>query len=227
METDIDEKCKEDNKPIKKKIGNVNFGLLEKGGATAHQSILFKSIDEAIHYQTEYGGKIHKVSHIVSEEDDDEKEGDVKASYYILNLKDTAELTNGYRYIKLLLLQHHNFKMNQYFYTLILNGIYVYSVKPDAFVLDTCNVEKAKELLEFHNYIGGWKVSKQDEEINLPTEKYEVAKNESIQIPVDDEYSTDKHIEIIEQNDPILIRGELPGTGKSYIYICQEMVDKT
>ena len=45
-----------------KLIGNINFGLLEKGGATAYQSILFKSINDAIHYQIEYGGKIHKLS---------------------------------------------------------------------------------------------------------------------------------------------------------------------
>ena len=154
--------------------------VLEKGGATAHQSILFKSIDEADHYQTEYGSKINKLSHIVSkcpemitECDDeggatttyygfDEDEWDVKASYYILNLKDKAVLRNGYRYIKELLLQHHNFKMNQDFKTLITNNINVYSVKTDAFVIDTCNEEKTKQLLEFHDDIGGWKVSKQE-----------------------------------------------------------------
>ena len=55
--TVIDEDDETEDKLSKKIIGNVNFGLLEKGGATAHQSILFKSIDEPIHYQTEYGGK--------------------------------------------------------------------------------------------------------------------------------------------------------------------------
>ena len=64
--TTIDDDDDDDDDDIlsKKLIANVNFGLLEKGEATAHQSILFKSIDEAIHYQTEYGGKIHKLSQI-------------------------------------------------------------------------------------------------------------------------------------------------------------------
>ena len=48
--TVIDEDDEDEDKLSNKLIGNVNFGLLEKGGATAHQSILFKSIDEAIHY---------------------------------------------------------------------------------------------------------------------------------------------------------------------------------
>ena len=166
---------------------------------------MFKSIDEAIHYQTEYGskihklsqieGKIHRLSHIGTEDEECKEEYEeeykyeidtenIKASYYILKLKDKAVLRNGYRYIKELLMQHHNFKMNQDIYKLIINGINVYSVKTDAFVIDSYNVEKAKQLLEFHNDIGGWKVSGRDNEINLPTVKYEVVKNDLIKIPV-------------------------------------------
>ena len=39
----IDEDDDDDDILSKKFIANVNFGLLEKGEATAHQSILFKS----------------------------------------------------------------------------------------------------------------------------------------------------------------------------------------
>ena len=66
------------------------------------------SIDEATRYQTKYGGKIHKLSHVECE--DDEEEGEIKASYYMSNLKEKAELKNGYRYVKELLLQHHSLK---------------------------------------------------------------------------------------------------------------------
>ena len=66
----------------------------------------------------------------------------------------------------------------------------------------------------------------------FPTVDYEITQNELIQIPIYesktidivDEYDTDNIIEMIEQNNPIMIRGALPGTGKSYI--CQKMVDK-
>ena len=165
--TTIDEDDKDDDILSKKLIGNVNFGLFEKGEATAHQSILFKSIDEAIHYQTEYGGKIHKLSQIegkihrlsrIGTEDEEREdeyeeytreldERNIKASYYILKLRDKAVLRNGYRYIKELLTQHHNFKMNQYIHKLIINDINVYSVKTDAFVIDSYNIEKAKAII--------------------------------------------------------------------------------
>ena len=119
--------------------------------------------------------------------------------------------------------------MNQDFKTLITNNINVYSVKTDAFVIDTCNEEK-KQLFEFHDDMGGWKVSNQREDINLHTVKFNVVNNELIKIPVYesktidivDEYDTDNIIEIVKQNNPIMIKGELPGTGKSYI--CQRLL---
>ena len=42
--------------------------------------------------------------------------------------------------------------------------------------------KKTKQLLEFHDDIGGWKVSKQREEINLPTVQFNVVNNELIKI---------------------------------------------
>ena len=55
--------------------------------------------------------------------------------YYILNVSDSATLKNGFRYIKELLLQHHNFKMYSDYKKLIDNGIDVFSVKTDAFTI--------------------------------------------------------------------------------------------
>ena len=40
----------EKNKYIKKLINNVNFGLLEKGGATDQKSLFFKNLSETINY---------------------------------------------------------------------------------------------------------------------------------------------------------------------------------
>ena len=121
--------------------------------------------------------------------------------------------------------------MYQDYSRLYQNGVNVYSVKTDAFTIQRLDLTKAGELLAFNNEIGGWRVSN-DESIKFPTVDYEVSQNELIQIPVyeskeifpQDEYDTDNIIETIEQNNPIMIRGELPGTGKSYI--CQKMVIK-
>ena len=48
--------------------------------------------------------------------------------------------------------------MNEAYYKLRDNGIYIHSVKTDAFVIDTSDIDKAQELLNFHNDIGGWRV---------------------------------------------------------------------
>ena len=53
---------------LKKLVANVSSGLLEKGGATDQKSTVLKSLKEAIRYQTEYGGKIHKLTHFTTEQ---------------------------------------------------------------------------------------------------------------------------------------------------------------
>lgn len=103
----------------KKLIANVNFGLLEKGCATDQKSFLFKSLSEAIDYQVSYGGKLHKVSDAEIEDKIIENEDELQHTsnqintdnYYILNIKDQAQLKNGFRYVKELLLQLHILEM--------------------------------------------------------------------------------------------------------------------
>ena len=53
MNTKISDNPEED-KLIKKLIGVVNYGLLEKGGSTDSKSFAFKHLDEALEYQAEY-----------------------------------------------------------------------------------------------------------------------------------------------------------------------------
>ena len=82
-----------------------------------------------------------------------EKETDKK--YYTLTVGDKKEMTNGFRYIKELVLQRHNFKMYQDYYKLMKNDVKVYSVKTDAFIIDKKDVKKAKKLINFSKDIGG------------------------------------------------------------------------
>ena len=236
---DISDNNKE-NKNLKKLIANVNFGLLEKGGSTNQKSMVFRSLKEAVHYQSEYGGRINKLTEFVNEmvetEYDEggfktEEYENEKESYYILTLKDRALLKNGFRYIKQLLLDYHNFKMYEDYHKLRKALVSVYSVKNDAFVIGQSDVEKAKGLLNFHGGIGGWRVNKTND-IKLPTVRYELIKNELIEIPVGkneevvvkDEYDTDKIIDEIVEKNPCMIRGLFAGTGKSFI--CQRMINR-
>ena len=67
-------------------------------------------------------------------------------NFYVLNISDMKTLTNGFRYIKELLLQMHNFKMYSDYLTLKENDIDVYSVKTDAFTIGEDDVVKAQQL---------------------------------------------------------------------------------
>ena len=137
----------------------------------------------------------------------------------------TKHSKNGFRYIKELLLQYHNFTMYDAYHRLKETNIFVSSVRTDAFVINTADLEKAKEALDFNSEIGGWRVNKYDDDITLPATMYEAVENEKIEIPayehkvidIENEYATDDIIEIIKENNPLMIRGVFPGTGKSYM----------
>ena len=63
-DTTIDEHDTDEEKYIKQVIGNVNYGLLEKGGSTSYKSAVYKDLREAVHNQTSHGGRVHKLSYV-------------------------------------------------------------------------------------------------------------------------------------------------------------------
>ena len=227
----------EDDKQIKKKNANINFGMLEKSNNTAQRSDIFNSLREACHYQKEHGGRIYALHEDIHERDEETEEerrhkGD---TYYILNTTDRQTLVNGYRYIKEMLLQYHNYAMYEAYTKLEEKGVKVYSVKSDAFTIHQDDLSKVKPnpnhfiksyregILNFEDAIGNWRVS--TSRINYPTEKYKFKYNKLIQIQnqenealdVVDEWDTETICKQIIPNSPCMIRGKLPGTGKSYI----------
>ena len=77
------------------------------------------------------------------------------AKYHIVSVSDQRQLMNGFRYIKELLLQNHNFHMYDAYEKLKEANINVYAVKTDAFHIAKRDLKKAKKILNFHNDIGG------------------------------------------------------------------------
>ena len=156
--TKISAKPKQDAK-IKKTIANVNFGLLEKSTNKKQKSISFNSLEEALYYRNIYEGRVFVIEEGTLEDDEDgtlfTKYTD---KYYILNVTKSRTLTNGFRYIKeLLLLQNHNYDMYDTYNTLTKNNIEIFSVKSDAFVINKNHLTKAKKLVTLNNQVGGWR----------------------------------------------------------------------
>ena len=241
----------DDDKQIKKKIANINFGMLEKSNNTAQRSVIFNTLKEACYYQRKHGGRIYALEEEtcirkmvdLDEETDEEEEAEEEEedkttfgeTYYVLNTTDRKTLVNGFRYIKELLLQYHNFAMYEAYTKLEANGVKVYSVKSDAFTIhedDLCRVVpspnhfmkyRREGILNFEDAIGNWRVS--TTRINYPTEKYKFKYNKLIQIPLQenealdvvDEWDTETICKQIIPNSPCVIRAKYPGSGKSFI----------
>ena len=160
-------------------------------------------------------GKKYDIKHV-------EKESEVK--YYTLTTTHKQDLTNGFRYIKELLMQRHNFKMHKDYKTLKNNNINVHSVKTDAFIIDRKNIDKAKTLIKFSTKRGGWR-AEDNKQVSPPSDIYKIKVNELSEIPtynnvkirVKDEYDTKSICEQIVSCNPVLIKAKLAGSGKSYI----------
>ena len=237
VETHISDDTQEDTK-LKKEIANVNIGLLEKGVTTAQKSVLFKDLREAQLYQHMYGGRINIIKQFEKEEDDDDNDSDYdsdneeeapdedtknKGKYYVLNVADHAVLKNGYRYIKELLLQYHNYRIYKDYNTLRENDIDVFSVKTDAFTILRKDLQKAMKLLKFGKDIGDWKGVLNN--FGFPHQQYEMKQNESIEIPevvnerimLKDEWDSKEAVEKVLGHKHVLIKALFAGSGKSHI----------
>ena len=145
--------------------------------------------------------------------------------HYVLNISDAKTLMNGYRFIKDLILQHPNFDMNEAYEILMRDGAKVYSAKTDGFVIDKCNLGKAKEVLKLGSEIGNWRWS---DKFNFPSKAFskqpsilcdiDITEYENVTGEVKDEWNTGAFIDeykIAEKR--LMIRGEVAGTGNSFI----------
>ena len=121
--------------------------------------------------------------------------------------------------------------MFQDYNSLIANGVEVFSVKTDAFTIRPENLETAKSCIEFNNKIGGWRQSK-DDNIKLPPDQYKYQYN--MEIPITrpsfdrvellDEWDTREMCCIFEEKKRVIVRANLPGSGKSYA--CEKMKNR-
>ena len=146
-----------------------------------------------------------------------------KTRYYIVSNSGERKLMNGFRYIKELLLQNHNFHMYESYEKLKANNINVYAVKSDAFHIAKKDVRKAKKVLDFHTDIGGWRVEKN--KVEGIFQRYSWRNNEIPKIPVykserdevEDEWDTEAICQKIIRRKRCLIRARFAGSGKSHI----------
>ena len=143
--------------------------------------------------------------------------------YYVLVIKAEKQLRNGFRYIKELLLQSHNFKLMQAYDALAEANVKVTSVKTDCFTIPAKDEAKARELLTFDQGIGTWRVSK-TQGIVFPFENLalsqlddvEIKHLETNQLTVNDEWDVNELCDHFEQNKRVMVRAEFAGCGKSH-----------
>ena len=114
--------------------------------------------------------------------------------------------------------------MYEDYYKLVEAGVQVNYVKTDAFLVKTADLKKTRKLLNLSKEIGGWRVEK-GKPFVVPTDDYEMKPNELVKIPtyenervsVEDEWDTKAICKQIVEQNPVIIKANCAGSGKSYI----------
>ena len=250
------------DKSYKKIIANCNYGLLEKHINKRQRSYILNNYEDCKHYQCKYGGSInyikeYEATHIdygrlsrdldyggPDHDPDDlpplkQHDGveykDTGKVIWVLNQTNEADMTNGFRYIKELLIQHHNAYMQSCLLRLSAANVTVHTVKTDAYTIAVSDLPLATAALDFGGEFGQWRVSKEDGiDIKFPSERLTRKENREIHIteqvfnniPLteEEEWETDKLCEIFEQKKRVMIRAEYAGCGKSFA--CEHMAKR-
>jgi hypothetical protein len=170
------DKDKNKDKLKKKIIVSINIGLLEKQINIAKKSVVFLKMVDIFYYQEKYGDDISIIieikwndevydnncllemdnkGNIIEKEIEEKKIVTImdKYKHYVLNIFGTNMLINGYK----LILYYYNHEINKAYEIFMKDGVKVYSIKINVFVINKCNLGKTSEVLKFGSEIGKWR----------------------------------------------------------------------
>jgi hypothetical protein len=213
----------ENDQIFKKSIVNIILGKMEKKKNTKKINKLFKNYDEAFYYQNKYGGNIYCIcdeNEEVAEELNEIIESGINM-VYLLVIDFEKELINGFSPIKNMVYEIRSLKNYQTYMKLKKNGIEAVGIHTDSLLFDDVHIKKVEELFNTKvNKIGGYKLEKNkylvgNVIVKNSNELIDIDELKIIENDIKDEYDTEEINKIIE-NGNTLVKGKLPGCGKTY-----------
>lgn len=206
----------------RKYIANKTTGLLEKKRNSRYICKLFATYVEAQHYQIKYGGGdilvLGDSDLVMSGLFENVKK---RGRMYLLVFKKTQTLSNGFRYIKEMIYNQMNVKMFDLYKRCVKNNLKVVGVKTDCIIVHNSEEEiEATGYFDFTDKLGCLKyepgaacVNKLlEQKINNLCALEQVKVNE---ITINDEYSVSEFKDVFDNNNRVLLKGLLPGVGKT------------
>lgn len=230
----------------KKFIPNKIFGLMEKKFNSVQSTRLFLDYNEACEFKKKYknstiskipmgGIKLptdntnivehpkHDLEHQITDHNAYRNFG--KKYIYMVYIKKTTELDNGFLPLKLYILINHALRMQNLANEIELAGGTVYGIKTDCLITNIeyihKGIEKPKNIWES---IG--RIRHEKAQPSLKKYKFTVNTNNMIidppvppvRIHISDEWDTKSIIASLIQHPSTIVRADLPGSGKSYIF---------
>jgi hypothetical protein len=207
----------EEDQVLNNTIANCNYAMLEKQSNKTQKSKIFDAYEDAEFFQLKYGGNITFIEQYAERAEwraesllDQGIEGApviytnemvaAGRNLFILSLSAEASLTNGFRYIKELLVQYHNFYLNNSADGKRGRRVYRQDGRLHNKADATGDCERTAQL---GGGIGSWRLDRTDD-IKFPIDEALMALKENrlvqihehathnIELTIEDEYNTDK-----------------------------------
>jgi len=229
------------DKKCYKSIVNIMTGKLEKKNNTTTTSLMFTSAKEAVAYKNKYGGQVFVIQKqqvwtdldqdtILFEDDIEVKEVEDEVEFYVVDIKKSKELVNGFKYIKELIYSLNDVENLKMYNKLTKSGIKPACLKTDAFYVHDKDVEKILKWDCLGKEIGQYKIQpKMAKTAGFNFSMFENNKPYLIENKVEsfeliNEYDIKEAMKILLQNK-VLVEGLAAGVGKSTLIklICEEL----
>lgn len=204
-----------------KHIPNVTLGMCEKKSNKKSITRIFYSYDEALHYQSIYGGKIYIFdNHFIDNQYKNDEESFKYKIIYCLVISKEEKLIDGFQPIKDYVYCQLRLFLHKYYIKLVNAGIDVYGISTDSFRVNVNDISDIPSFIKFSDVIGEFKFEEckplRGHELNkIINKEFKFVNYHQKTLELKNEYNKYEIVDTLLKNNRTIVKGLYPGVGKT------------
>jgi len=203
-----------------KHIACKTTGYAEKIYNKKSKTLLFTDDEEAQYYKWKHGGRIVPIQHSSRREKSDSTAPEF-TNLSLLIIEEKKRMMEGFKPIKDLIYEYMAEQLADMYDRVVDNGLTPVGVKTDCILIQETR-EQASKYIEFSKEMGGWKY--EDPKLFKTKNEFKRIKNEFVPprrpvidvLKIENEYDPKEFKKHFDNHNEIMIKAELPGSGKSH-----------
>jgi len=208
-------------KKLLKHIPNITLGMCEKKCNKKSITKFFYTYDEALHYQSIYGGKIHIFDNtsVDRKQIKDEDNFELKIIYCLIISRE-EKLIDGFQPIKDYVYCQLRLFLHQYYIKLVNAGIDVYGISTDSFRINVNDLSEIPSFIKFTEKIGDFKFEeckplRGHELTKIINKEFNFINYNQKTLDLKNEYNKYEIVDTLLKNNRTIVKGLYPGVGKT------------